>query len=156
GHALNTPLANIAEIVGVILLDRADSGDTELLEGISDIRDAVGQLSDMLDSLMYLLQAELRYSNRTAVSLQTVIQRVQQRTRTLYGTNIVLHCPDDLPTIDANEAAVEEVINILLTRVFPRLDSGDVLVSAMRGDGRVILTIEKKLILASRETISLK
>src|SRR5207245_1810083 len=114
GHALHTPLAAIQQAASSIIFENKDNSDARFLSEMYAIREAADQLSDLLDKLWQLFRTDADYAKRTAVNIQTVMQRALQRALELHGIRVISDIPHNLPPVNANGEAVEEAIFVLV------------------------------------------
>jgi light-regulated signal transduction histidine kinase (bacteriophytochrome) len=156
GHALHTPLAAIQQAAKIIIFESEASPNARFLNDLYEIREAADQLSDLLDKVWQAFQADLHYTERTAVNLHQVIQKALARVGALSSIHVISQIPDDLPPVLVNTDAIEEVVFILITRIIRTLSEADIYISVSTESGAIVISMQNSRQAQSNEILNLK
>ena len=141
-HDLKSPLVTILGFAGQLEQDLLDNAADNIQDDLTFIRNAAGQMSELLDNLLQLSRAGRAIGEPRPVNLDLLVQRaVEQVGHQLSRDKLRVDIPDTLPVVNGDPIRLCEVFqNLLENAVKFSRDAVDPLIEidCRRGDGEVV------------------
>lgn len=145
-HELRTPITVILGALHTLSREFDVLSREEKLELASDALDQTGELTDMVENLLYLARGQMDklQTHRENVDLSEIIPNVLQRIKArAAGYQFIVEYPDSL-VVSANPLMLRLVLNNLVNNAVKYSPAGGVWVSAQRKGGMALVSVSDK------------
>ena len=144
-HELRTPLTSLNGGLELLLLQKGRSSPDRLTLGL--MKDEVGRLTRFVENILNLSAGEAGHIHFSLqpISIDKIIRTVCQKFQNLPEAKLIMvHIPEDLPLVLADEGLLTSILNHLLDNALKYAPGSPVFVEAIQIDSRVQIQVTDK------------